>query len=156
MRAQLPTLSTTSSGSLFLDSLDSDLSQLEPGPMYAINTDLMQTLGIQAGSFEGQTALVAGSARGIGEATAINLAHLGARAQVLFEAGEEPQTPGGIVGIQPLAQRSFALPHLGEVRGAGSAILVSAFRHGGDVGLVTCRHGGLQDRCPLLTERPDP
>jgi adenylate cyclase len=51
--------------------------------MYTVNTDLMQTLEILANSFEGQIALVTGSARGIGEATAINLAHLGARVVIL-------------------------------------------------------------------------
>jgi hypothetical protein len=56
---------------------------LEQGAMYTVNTDLMQTLGIQADSFEGQIALVTGSARGIGQATAINLAHLGAQVVIL-------------------------------------------------------------------------
>jgi len=51
--------------------------------MYAVNTDLMQALSIRDGAFDGQTALITGSARGIGEATAINLAHLGARVVII-------------------------------------------------------------------------
>lgn len=59
--------------------------------MYEVNNELMQTLGIEDGAFAGRLALVTGSARGIGEATAVNLAHLGARVVILdiLESGRE-------------------------------------------------------------------
>jgi NAD(P)-dependent dehydrogenase (short-subunit alcohol dehydrogenase family) len=51
--------------------------------VFSVNTELLATFGLQPGAFEGRTALVTGSARGIGEATATTLAHLGATVIVL-------------------------------------------------------------------------
>ena len=47
--------------------------------MYIANVELLDKLGIAPGSLLGRTALITGGARGIGEATAVTLAHLGAR-----------------------------------------------------------------------------
>lgn len=47
--------------------------------MYVANVELLEKLDIPPGSFVGRTALITGGARGIGEATAVTLAHLGAR-----------------------------------------------------------------------------
>ena len=47
--------------------------------MGSVNTDLMEKLGLAEGIFAGRVALITGSARGIGEATARALAFLGAR-----------------------------------------------------------------------------
>ena len=44
-----------------------------------VNTDLMDKLGLAEGIFAGRVALITGSARGIGEATARALAFLGAK-----------------------------------------------------------------------------
>jgi len=51
--------------------------------VFDVNADLIEKLGIEPDTFAGRTALVTGSARGIGEATAANLAHLGAKVVVL-------------------------------------------------------------------------
>lgn len=47
--------------------------------MYQADTELLDKLGIPPGSLVGRTALITGAARGIGEATAVTMAHLGAR-----------------------------------------------------------------------------
>ncbi len=47
--------------------------------MYVVDVDLLDRLGIPPGSLVGRTALVTGAARGIGEAAAMTMAHLGAR-----------------------------------------------------------------------------
>ncbi len=47
--------------------------------MYVVDVELLDKLGIAPGSLVGRTALITGGARGIGEATAATLAHLGAR-----------------------------------------------------------------------------
>ena len=47
--------------------------------MYTVNVGLMEKMGIAPGAFAGKTALVTGAARGIGEATAVTLARLGAK-----------------------------------------------------------------------------
>jgi class 3 adenylate cyclase/NAD(P)-dependent dehydrogenase (short-subunit alcohol dehydrogenase family) len=47
--------------------------------LYIANTDLLDKLEVPPGSLLGRTALVTGGARGIGEATAVTMAHLGAR-----------------------------------------------------------------------------
>ncbi|MGE5222028.1 MAG: SDR family NAD(P)-dependent oxidoreductase, partial [Omnitrophica WOR_2 bacterium] len=47
--------------------------------MENVNTDLIERLGLAKGIFAGRVALVTGSARGIGEATARALAFLGAK-----------------------------------------------------------------------------
>src|SRR5512141_2673540 len=46
--------------------------------MYVVDWELIETLGLKRGAFQGRTALITGSARGIGEATAHTLAALGA------------------------------------------------------------------------------
>jgi adenylate cyclase len=51
--------------------------------MFAVNTDLLETLNVEPDTFDGRTAVITGSARGIGQATAITLAHLGARVVVI-------------------------------------------------------------------------
>ena len=47
--------------------------------MYVANVELLDKLEIPPGSLVGRTAMITGGARGIGEATAVTLAHLGAR-----------------------------------------------------------------------------
>lgn len=51
--------------------------------MYVVNTDLLARLGVPPGSLVGRTALVTGGARGIGEATAKTMTHLGARVVIV-------------------------------------------------------------------------
>jgi class 3 adenylate cyclase/NAD(P)-dependent dehydrogenase (short-subunit alcohol dehydrogenase family) len=51
--------------------------------MYTTNVDLLTQLKIEPGSLDGQNVLITGGARGIGEATAVTLAHLGARIVVV-------------------------------------------------------------------------
>jgi NAD(P)-dependent dehydrogenase (short-subunit alcohol dehydrogenase family)/class 3 adenylate cyclase len=48
-----------------------------------VNSELMQTLGVQPDAFDGRTAVITGSARGIGKETALNLGSLGARVVVV-------------------------------------------------------------------------
>lgn len=59
--------------------------------MYATNVELLDRLEIAPGSLIGRTALVTGGARGIGEATAVTLAHLGARIVVadILDSGQD-------------------------------------------------------------------
>lgn len=59
--------------------------------MYAVNVDLLSRLDIPPGSLVGRTALVTGGARGIGEATAVTMAHLGARIVIVdvLQRGQE-------------------------------------------------------------------
>lgn len=64
--------------------------------MFTVNTDLMETLGIAPGSFSGRSALVTGSARGIGEATAHNLAHLGAQVVIVDILSRGAEVAGAI------------------------------------------------------------
>ena len=47
--------------------------------MYTVNHDLMAKLGLSPRVLAGQTALITGGARGIGEGLASTLAKLGAR-----------------------------------------------------------------------------
>jgi len=60
-------------------------------PVYVVNTDLLETLGVESGLFAGRTALVTGAARGIGEGTAMTLADLGATVVIvdILAAGEQ-------------------------------------------------------------------
>lgn len=51
--------------------------------MFRANVELLEKLGIAPGSLIGRTALVTGGARGIGEAAAVTMAHLGARIVVV-------------------------------------------------------------------------
>lgn len=51
--------------------------------MYVVKAELLDQLGIPPGSLVGRTALVTGGARGIGEATAVTMAHLGARVLIV-------------------------------------------------------------------------
>jgi len=72
--------------------------------VFVVDADLMEKLGIEPGSFDGRTALVTGSARGIGEAVAANLAHLGARVVILDVLAEgavvaETITRGGCEAV---------------------------------------------------------
>jgi NAD(P)-dependent dehydrogenase (short-subunit alcohol dehydrogenase family)/class 3 adenylate cyclase len=62
--------------------------------MFVVNTDLLEMLNVEPGTFEGRTAVITGSARGIGRATAITLAHLGARVVVIdiLEEGHDTAT----------------------------------------------------------------
>ena len=59
--------------------------------MYVANVELLDKLGIVPGSLVGRTALITGGARGIGEATAITLAQLGARIVIvdILPSGQE-------------------------------------------------------------------
>jgi class 3 adenylate cyclase/NAD(P)-dependent dehydrogenase (short-subunit alcohol dehydrogenase family) len=75
--------------------------------MYVANVELLEKLGIEPGSLVGRTALITGAARGIGEATAVTLAHLGARIVIvdMLTRGQEvadsiKQTGGQGVFIQ--------------------------------------------------------
>jgi NAD(P)-dependent dehydrogenase (short-subunit alcohol dehydrogenase family)/class 3 adenylate cyclase len=59
--------------------------------VYSVNIDLLDKLQIAPGSLVGRTALITGGARGIGEATAVTLAHLGARIVIVdvLPAGQD-------------------------------------------------------------------
>jgi len=59
--------------------------------MYIVDVELLEKLGIAPGSLVGRTALITGGARGIGEATAVTLAHLGARIVIVdvLESGQD-------------------------------------------------------------------
>jgi NAD(P)-dependent dehydrogenase (short-subunit alcohol dehydrogenase family) len=51
--------------------------------MYAVNWDLVDTLGISRTAFAGEAALVTGGARGIGEGAAVSMAALGAQVVIV-------------------------------------------------------------------------
>ena len=51
--------------------------------MYAVNWDLVDRLGLDRTALAGQTALVTGGARGIGEGAAMTMAALGARVVIV-------------------------------------------------------------------------
>ncbi|MGD2042712.1 MAG: SDR family NAD(P)-dependent oxidoreductase [Acidimicrobiia bacterium] len=51
--------------------------------MFVTNVELVEKLGIPPNGLVGRTALITGGARGIGEATAVTMAHLGARIVVV-------------------------------------------------------------------------
>ncbi len=59
--------------------------------MYIVDWKLAETLGLKRGTFDGRTALITGSARGIGEATAHTLAALGAEVVVVDQLVEQGQ-----------------------------------------------------------------
>jgi class 3 adenylate cyclase/NAD(P)-dependent dehydrogenase (short-subunit alcohol dehydrogenase family) len=57
--------------------------------MYVVDWKLAETLGLKRGIFQGRTALITGSARGIGEATAHTLAALGAEVVIVDQLVEQ-------------------------------------------------------------------
>lgn len=57
--------------------------------MYVVDWKLIETLGLTRGAFQGRTALITGSARGIGEATAHTLAALGAEVVIVDKLVEQ-------------------------------------------------------------------
>jgi len=57
--------------------------------MYVVDWKLAETLGLKRGMFEDRTALITGSARGIGEATAHTLAALGAEVVIVDQLVEQ-------------------------------------------------------------------
>src|SRR5512140_850823 len=57
--------------------------------MYVVDWNLAETLGLKRGTFQGRTALITGSARGIGEATARTLAALGAQVVIVDKLVEQ-------------------------------------------------------------------
>ena len=59
--------------------------------MYMVDWELAETLGLKRGTFQGRTALITGSARGIGEATAHTLAALGAQVLIVDQLVEQGQ-----------------------------------------------------------------
>jgi len=69
--------------------------------MYTVNVGLMGKMGIEPGALTGKTALVTGAARGIGEATAMTLARLGAQVIIVDKlpqgqaVADSIQTMGG-------------------------------------------------------------
>jgi hypothetical protein len=96
--------------------------------MYAVNRELVERLSIAPDAFTGQTAVVTGGARGIGEATATTLAALGARVVVIdrLPAGEDVaaaiRAAGGdavfkMCDISDVDQLSDAIADIGETVG---------------------------------------
>jgi class 3 adenylate cyclase/NAD(P)-dependent dehydrogenase (short-subunit alcohol dehydrogenase family) len=59
--------------------------------MYVVDWKLAESLGLKRGEFQGRTALITGSARGIGEATAHTLAALGAEVVIVDQLVEQGQ-----------------------------------------------------------------
>ena len=66
--------------------------------MFVTNTDLIDRLGIPPNILVGRTALITGGARGIGEATAATMAHLGARIVVVDVSPTGQEVVDGING----------------------------------------------------------
>jgi NAD(P)-dependent dehydrogenase (short-subunit alcohol dehydrogenase family)/class 3 adenylate cyclase len=65
--------------------------------VYTVNWDLVDRLGLSRGALEGQTALVTGAARGIGEGAATTMAALGARVMIVDRLPAGQAVADGIV-----------------------------------------------------------
>ena len=124
------------------------LPDLREGPMmYSVNRELVERLSIAPDAFTGQTALVAGGARGIGEATATTLAALGARVVVIdrLPAGEDVAAAIRAVGgdavfkacdISDVDQLNDVIAQIGETVGAVDILINNALHPGGEGGTV--------------------
>ena len=95
--------------------------------MYEVDTELLDRLAVPSGILVGRTALITGAARGIGEATAATMAHLGARVVIVDinsrgqEVADTIRNSGGqatfiecdlsdpdqLLGMLPRAEASF-------------------------------------------------
>jgi NAD(P)-dependent dehydrogenase (short-subunit alcohol dehydrogenase family)/class 3 adenylate cyclase len=105
--------------------------------MYSVNRELVERLSIAPDAFTGQTALVTGGARGIGEATATTLAALGARVVVIdrLPAGEDVaaaiRAAGGdavfkACDISDVDQLNDVIADIGETVGAVDILINNA------------------------------